>query len=103
MPSTTTVDHDDVRGRRGVQALSRKGSFARLVFAVLCRPFLWGAALRAVVRLAPRHWWRRWPFLPMPDRQYLAFRVQTQYGGTGTNAFEPSDVLKYLRWLRRSK
>lgn len=86
-----------------VMAATTRRSIARVGLSVLCRPWLWGTGLRVVVLLAPRQWWRRWPFMPLPDREYLAFRIQTQYGGAGTNTFEPSDVLKYLRWLRRWK
>ncbi len=69
--------------------------------AVLVRPRLWASAIRAIIMMAPRHWWRRRPFLPLPQREYLVFRLQTQYGGSGSNVFEPADVMKYLRWLKQ--
>ena len=74
----------------------------RIVGSVLLRPLLWPVAVRTVVAMSPRGWWRKKPFLPLPPRDYLAFRLQTQYGGAGTNAPRPNDVLKYLQWLRRS-
>jgi hypothetical protein len=73
----------------------------RILGLVLMRPFLWPVAIRTVVALASRGWWRRKPFMPLPPGDYLAFRLQTQYGGAGTSTLEPNDVLKYLQWLRK--
>ena len=61
---------------------------------------LWPIAGRQVLRLAPAGWWRRWPFLPLPDPAYLHFRLQTMYGGQADEA-DPHDVVTYLRWCRR--
>jgi hypothetical protein len=49
--------------------------------------------------LAARGWWRRPPFLPLPDRDYLRFRLQTQYGDPNHRA-EPGDLITYLEWCR---
>ena len=67
--------------------------------AVLVRPWLWWTALRQLVALAPRGWWRRRPWLPVPDPDYLAFRLQTMYGDSGHRP-EPTDVVTYLHWCR---
>jgi hypothetical protein len=71
----------------------------RAVLAVAARPSLWGIAVVQVVRLARRGWWRRPPFLPVPDREYLRFRLETQYGDPG-HRIEPDDIVAYLRWCR---
>lgn len=71
--------------------------------AVLARPWLWWTAVRQVARLAPRGWWRRMPFLPVPPPEYLEFRLVTQYGGDERWARDQvcsRDVLDYLRWCR---
>ena len=81
--------------------MSRTSKLIPIVAAVVVRPGLWRVGLRAVRNMAPRGWWRRRPFLPVPAHDYMAFRIQTQYGGDGTNPPRPSDVLEYLRWLRR--
>jgi hypothetical protein len=65
---------------------------------VAARPSLWAAALRQAGRLARPRWWRRAPFLPVPDREYLRFRFETQYGNAPP---EPADVVTYLRWCRQ--
>jgi hypothetical protein len=71
-----------------------------VVCAVARRPRLWSTALRQTRRLAPRGWWRRPPFLPLPDRDYLRFRLQTMYGG-GEQTPRTADVLTYLWWCKR--
>lgn len=73
---------------------------ARAAVAVLRHPSLWGVALRQVRVLARPGWWRRRPFLPLPDRHYLRFRIVTAYGGDGTAAPQPADLLTYLEWCR---
>lgn len=68
--------------------------------AVIVRPSLWAVAVRQVIRLAPPGWWRRAPFLPLPDADYLHFRLTTQYGDP-EHAPEPADLVSYLRWCRQ--
>ena len=67
--------------------------------AVLRHPSLWTTAIRQLVRLTPRGWWRRRPFLPVPDAAYLKFRVVTAYGGSGGDP-RPEDLITYLHWCR---
>jgi hypothetical protein len=71
----------------------------RAVVAVALRPSLWGAAVTQVRRLAGPGWWRRRPFLPLPDPAYLRFRLETAYGD-GEREPEVADVVTYLRWCR---
>ena len=72
----------------------------RAALAVLRHPSLWATAIRQMGRLAPEGWWHRMPFLPVPDRDYMRFRIITAYGGDGTRSPEPDDLLTYLRWCR---
>jgi hypothetical protein len=69
------------------------------VAAVVRRPALWLTAVRQVRRLVPPRWWQRRPYLPVPDRAYLHFRMVTAYGGDG-GAPRPEDVVTYLHWCR---
>ena len=73
--------------------------FASAARAVVRHPSLWPTAVVQVFRLAPRGWWRRRPYLPVPDPDYLRFRLQTQYGDA-EHAPEPGDVVAYLKWCR---
>jgi hypothetical protein len=72
--------------------------WGRAAVAVLRRPSLWGVAIVQALRLAPAGWWRRKPFLPVPDPSYLRFRLETQYGSD--HEPEPDDVVTYLHWCR---
>jgi hypothetical protein len=69
------------------------------VVAVVVRPRLWATAVRQLFRLARPSWWRRRPFLPVPDSAYIRFRLETQYGDPRHRA-ESGDVVTYLRWCR---
>lgn len=71
----------------------------RAGIAVLRRPSLWATAVRQMRRTAPPGWWKRRPFLPVPSGEYLRFRLVTQYGDP-EHAWEPDDVVNYLRWCR---
>ncbi len=61
-------------------------------------PRLWPTALGQAGRLARPGWWRRPPFLPVPDAEYVRFRLDTQYGCG--SAPDPDDLVTYLRWCR---
>jgi len=71
-----------------------------VIWAILRRPRLWGEALRAGAALAPRAWWTRRPWLPIPDATYTAWRTATAYGSSDPK-LRPSDVVAYLQWRRR--
>jgi hypothetical protein len=70
-----------------------------VVFAVARHPSLWATAIRQAGRLVPSRWWTRAPYLPVPSREYLEFRLVTQYGDISRRP-EAQDVVNYLRWCR---
>jgi hypothetical protein len=70
--------------------------------AVLRRPGLWPTAIRQGIVLAPDRWWTRRPYLPLPDRRYLRFRLVTQYGDPDHPPV-PGDVVDYLTWCRQMR
>ncbi len=67
--------------------------------AVVRHPSLWTTAVRQLFRLAPRGWWKRPPFLPLPDSSYMKFRLVTAYGDSGGEP-RPEDLITYLNWCR---
>ena len=73
---------------------------AAVAVAVAHRPALWPAAARQAWRLVPRRWWSRPPFLPVPDRSWLRFRLEAQYGGDGRGPVIAADVVAFLEWCR---
>ena len=74
-------------------------SWYRVITAVARRPRLWPAGARAYVAHVPDGWYRRVPFLPVPDRAWIRFRLQTAYGDPD-RAPEPDDVVMWLEWSR---
>lgn len=76
-----------------------KVGWARATLALLAHPELWSTAVRQISVLATTGWWRRAPYLPLPDRAYLRFRMQTAYGDPDRHP-EPHDVITYLHWCR---
>lgn len=77
----------------------RLAAWARVVVAVARRPDLWATGAVQVRRLAPNSWWRRAPFLPLPDRAWMRFRLRTAYGDPD-HVPEPADVVAWLEWCR---
>ena len=60
-------------------------------------------ASRAALALAPRGWWRRPPFLPLPDPAYWHFRLETAGGGQGDTPPSPDEVLEVADWCHRMR
>lgn len=80
-------------------------SWTRLTLALalraLRRPPLAVDLLRVAWRFRHRRWYRRFPFLPLPARDYVRWRMYTAYGDAG--AVPPAeDVERYARWAVRS-
>jgi hypothetical protein len=71
-----------------------------MVAAVIIRPRLWPTSIKAVFELAPDHWWRRRPYLPVPDPDWLHFRVVTAYGGDGSLPMRSEELIAWLEWKR---
>lgn len=78
----------------------RAPAFGRAVIAVLAHPSLWVTGARQAFVLAAPGWWRRPPFLPLPAPDYLRFRLETAYGGSGDGPMAPEDLVTYLRWCK---
>jgi hypothetical protein len=55
------------------------------------------ALARVGWRFRRRDWWRRFPFLPLPARDYVRWRMHTAYGDH--DAVPPAeDLVRYARW-----
>ena len=66
------------------------------------RPRLAIDLIRVSWRFRSNDWYRRFPFLPLPDPAYLRWRMYTAYGDY--NAVPPApDVERYARWSRESR
>jgi hypothetical protein len=64
------------------------------------RPALAAALIRVLWRFRSRGWYRRFPFLPLPSRPYVRWRMHTAYGSY--DAVPPAeDIIRYARWAVR--
>ena len=72
---------------------------ATLTGRAILHPILAADLLRTAWRFRSRHWYRKAPFLPLPDRDYVRWRMYTAYGTP--DAIPPAeDVERYARWAR---
>lgn len=77
-------------------------SYARILAAVLRRPGLVPELVLAAWTFRARDWYRRFPFLPLPPREYLRWRMETAYGDPDAVP-PPDDLVRFLRWARRMR
>jgi hypothetical protein len=71
-----------------------------LALRALLNPALAVDLLRVAWRFRHRHWFRRFPFLPLPAQSYVRWRMYTAYGDEG--AIPPvDDVIAFARWVGR--
>jgi len=49
-----------------------------------------------------RGWWRRFPFLPLPPRSYLAWRSETAWGASDAAGSDEA-MVRYLLWTREMR
>jgi hypothetical protein len=81
-------------------------SWSRLVLALAGRslrsPSLAIALVRVAWRFRKRGWYATVPFLPLPPRDYVRWRMYTAYGDY--DAVAPAeDVERYARWAVRAQ
>jgi len=86
------------------ETVTSTGSWSRLFAALTWRaarnPRTAVALLRVGWRFRSRGWYKRFPFLPLPDGAYLRWRMYTAYGDE--HVVPPADdVVRYARWAVR--
>jgi hypothetical protein len=73
----------------------------RLVWRGVLRPRLALDLLKTAWAFRRRRWWASAPYLPLPDRTYLRWRMYTAYGNE--DAVPPvEDVVRFARWRRET-
>ena len=71
-----------------------------LTLRALLNPRLALDLLKLTWAFRARRWYRTPPFLPLPDRQYMRWRMYTAYGDE--DAVPPTDdVVRFARWRRQ--
>ena len=74
-------------------------TYVRLMWAAVRRPSLIPAILGAAWAFRANQWYRRPPFLPIPPKDYMKWRLETAYGDA--NAMPATHELeRYVRWGR---
>jgi len=75
--------------------------YARLALRALVNPRLAVDLVRLTWSFRARDWFRRPPFLPLPPREYMRWRMFTAYGDEA--AVPPvEDVVRFARWRRET-
>lgn len=64
------------------------------------RPSLAVALVRVSWRFRNRRWYRRFPFVPIPDREYVRWRMDTAYGSPDAMP-SATEIERYARWAVR--
>lgn len=68
----------------------------------LRHPTMLPHVLGAAWAFRARGWWKRPPFLPLPPREYLRWRMETAYGDP--DAVPPDhEMERFLRWATRMR
>ena len=68
-----------------------------LALRSVMRPTLAVDLVRVAWRFRAREWYRRAPFLPLPDATYLRWRMYTAYGDFDAVP-SAEEVERYVRW-----
>jgi hypothetical protein len=73
----------------------------RLAWRGVLSPRLGVDLLRTAWAFRRRDWWTQPPYLPLPDRTYLRWRMYTAYADE--DAVPPlDDVVRFARWRRQT-
>jgi len=76
--------------------------YLKIAGTVLRRPRILPHLARAAWAFRARDWYRRPPFLPLPPRSYMRWRMETAYGDP--NAVPPAAELeRYVLWTSRMR
>ena len=74
---------------------------ARLALRALVNPRLALDLVRLTWSFRARDWYRHPPFIPLPPRDYVRWRMLTAYGDE--DAVPPlEDVVRFARWRRET-
>ena len=69
-----------------------------LMLRALRHPALAADLLRVAWRFRARGWYRRFPFLPLPARDYVRWRMHTAYGDHDAVP-TAAEIERYARWV----
>jgi hypothetical protein len=85
---------------RMAEPTTMTGLMARLTLRALVNPAVALDLIALSWAFRRRGWWQQLPWLPLPDRTYLEWRLHTAYGEE--RGVPPvDDVVRFARWRRR--
>ena len=76
--------------------------YARMAAIALRRPWILPHLLGAAWAMRARRWYARAPFLPLPPRSYVDWRMETAYGDANANP-PANETERYLAWSARMR
>jgi hypothetical protein len=76
--------------------------YARMAGLALRRPGVIPQLVGAAWACRARDWYRRAPFLPLPPRTYLRWRMETAYGDP-EHLPEAREIERYVVWASRMR
>ena len=97
VPSTERAEPKSVARAGGRSWSSVAGA---LTWRGIRRPSTGLALIRVAWRFRARDWYRRFPFLPLPDRTYVRWRMYTAYADEDAIP-SADDVERYAIWAAR--
>ena len=101
MPNVPSADVVPAARAGQVASMTWTGLSLRLAGRAVLHPALARDLLLVAWRFRDRNWLRRFPFLPLPSRAYVRWRMHTAYGDPET--VPPiEDIVRYARWAGRS-
>ena len=71
--------------------------YVGLAKVAIRRPWILPAMLGAAWAFRSNKWYRSPPFLPLPSKAFMRWRMETAYGRNAT-AIPSRDLERYLRW-----
>ena len=84
--------------------MSQPSTWPRFLTVLTLRALIWPPLALDLLSMGwafrRRGWWRQVPFLPLPDSEYLAWRLHTAYGEE-RQVPPVEDVIRFARWRRR--
>lgn len=76
--------------------------YARIAGLALRHPRVIPHLVRAAWAFRARGWYRRAPFLPLPPRSYVRWRMETAYGDA-EHVPEAHEIQRYVVWTTRMR
>jgi len=72
--------------------------FLKILMSLIRRPSLWPVTIKQLFKIAKTRWFLSFPFLPIPSKDFIDFRVIT-YQGDKEDFPNAKVVITWLDWV----